>query len=99
MSHDERGAALPIHHEGDAFVIDRDGQRLGELTYTRLDPGTIRIDHTGVRDALKGQGAGKRLVEAAVAWARAEQQRIVPRCAFARDLFDKDASLRDVLAP
>jgi len=67
-------------HRG-AFVIERDGKRLAEMTYTVAGSRVI-IDHTTVDDALRGTGAGKQLVEAAVQWA----------------VFDRTAEYRDVLA-
>jgi predicted GNAT family acetyltransferase len=33
-----------------------------------------------------------------VAWARAEQLKVIPLCPFARSVFQRDESLRDVLA-
>ncbi|HEU0035022.1 MAG TPA: GNAT family N-acetyltransferase [Kofleriaceae bacterium] len=80
------------------FFIEVDGQRAGEMTYTRQDDHTIVIEHTAVGDALKGQGAGKRMVERAVQWAREHEQKIIARCPFARATFDKNPELRDVLA-
>jgi predicted GNAT family acetyltransferase len=81
-----------------AFVIERDAVRLGEMTYVRAGAQRIIIDHTFVDDALRGTGAGKKLVEAAVAWARAEQLKVIPLCPFAKSVFQRNESLRDVLA-
>jgi predicted GNAT family acetyltransferase len=94
-------AALAVGHDrdGEAFTIERGGARLAEMAYTWLSDQVIRIDHTEVGEALAGQGAGKQLVHAAVAWARAEHVRIEPRCSFARSVFEKDPTLRDVLVP
>lgn len=78
------------------FVIARDGRRLAELHYTV--GGSIAIlDHTEVDDALRGTGAGARLVKAAVEWARAEKLHIMPLCPFAKSVFEKTPELRDVL--
>lgn len=100
MSEPAAAPALVIGHDedGEAFTIEKDGERLAEMSYTWLSDQVIRIDHTEVGDALAGQGAGKKLVHAAVAWARAQNVRIVPRCGFARSVLDKDPSLHDVLA-
>jgi len=83
-------------HRG-AFVIERDGKRLAEMTYTAAGETRIIIDHTHVDDALRGTGAGKRLVEAAVQWARAEEKKIIPLCPFAKSVFDKTPAYADVL--
>ena len=90
VAHEERG------HRG-AFVIEKDGTRLAELTYTVAGSRVI-LDHTTVDDALRGRGAGKKLVEAAVEWARAGNRKLMPLCPFARSVFDKTPGYRDVLA-
>ena len=84
-------------HRG-AFYIERDGKRLAEMTYSVAGETRFIIDHTEVSDALRGTGAGKKLVEAAVQWARAEKKKIVPLCPFAKSVFDKTPEYRDVLA-
>ncbi len=80
------------------FVIAVEGRQLAEMTYSRVNDRIVIIDHTEVSDELRGQGAGKQLVLAAVAWAREEGQRIVPLCPFARATFEKHPELGDVLA-
>ena len=90
----------PIRHERTehrgAFVIEREGKRLAEMTYTVAGSRAI-IDHTTVDEALRGTGAGAKLVEAAVLWARAEHVKIIPLCPFAKSVFDKTPQYLDVL--
>ena len=86
---------VPAGHKG-AFVIERDGRRLAEMTYSMANQIMI-IDHTQVDDALRGTGASRRLVQAAVEWARAEKKTILLLCPFAKSVFDKTPELRDVL--
>jgi uncharacterized protein len=90
VAHEEQG------HRG-AFIIERDGKRLAELTYTVAGSRVI-LDHTSVDDSLRGQGAGRQLVEKAVAWARAENRKLMPLCAYAKSVFDRTPEYRDVLA-
>jgi predicted GNAT family acetyltransferase len=75
---------MRIDHEtagdGGTFFIDAEGRRLAELTYVLSGADRMTINHTGVRDELRGKGAGAQLVEAAVQWARAEQKKVVLRC-------------------
>jgi uncharacterized protein len=91
----------PITHEHGghrgAFVMEGDGKRLAEMTYTVAGSRVI-IDHTTVDDALRGTGAGKKLVEAAVQWARAGNIKLLPLCPFAKSVFDKTPDYADVLA-
>ena len=89
-----------IHHQRagarGAFVIRRDGRVLAELSYS-VGGAIAILDHTQVEDALRGTGAGAKLVNAAVAWARTEKLQIMPLCPFAKSVFDKTPALRDVL--
>ena len=89
-----------ITHQRDgqrgAFVIKRGGQTLAQMTYS-MGGGIAIVDHTDVDAALRGTGAGARLVKAAVEWARAEKVQIMPLCPFARSVFDKTADYGDVL--
>jgi len=90
-----RHAASPTRG---AFVIERDGQRLAEMTYVRAGAKRVIVDHTFVDDALRGEGAGRRILQAVVEWARAEQLLVIPVCPFAKAMFERDASIQDVLA-
>lgn len=64
------------------FVIDH-GDAESELRYRKQADRLILI-HTGVPDALSGQGIGGRLIRAARDHAQAEHLTIVPWCPFAR---------------
>jgi predicted GNAT family acetyltransferase len=89
------------HHEHDAkgtFYLEKDHQRLAEMTYSRTNAAMVIVDHTEVDPSLGGQGVGRALLGALVEWARATGTKVVPLCPFAKAQFDKDASLRDVLA-
>jgi hypothetical protein len=82
-------------HDG-AWVIERDGATLAELYY-KSAPGRIVLELTTVSDALRGSGAGKRLIEAAAQWARAANVTVIPMCPYAKSVFKKNPELRDVL--
>jgi predicted GNAT family acetyltransferase len=81
-----------------SFYIETDGERLAEMTFSRAGESLIIIDHTEVSDKLKGKGAGKQLVAAAVAHAREQKIKILPLCTFAKSVFDKVEEYRDVLS-
>jgi predicted GNAT family acetyltransferase len=51
-----------------------------------------------VSSGPRGTGTGAKLVAAAVAWARAEQRKLLPLCPFARSVFEKTPAYADVLA-
>jgi len=79
-----------------AFFIEKDGARLAEQVYRRVDPGHVVIVHTEVNPQLQGRGVARRLLDASVAWARAGGTRIAATCPYAKAQFEKDASIRDV---
>ena len=87
----------PGHKGKGAWVIERDGKTLAELTYTTAGSRVI-LDHTDVSDALRGTGSGKKLVIAAAQWARESNVKLMPLCPFAKSVFDKTPEIRDVLS-
>ena len=89
IEHEQQG------HRG-AFFVERDGRRLAQLSYTVAGTRVI-LDHTEVDDALRGTGTGRKLVAAAVDWAREEDVQLMPLCPFARSVFDKTPEFGDVL--
>lgn len=80
-----------------AFFIEENGKRLAEMTFSKAGDTRIIIDHTDVSDALRGKGAGKQLVAAAVEHARRHHLKILPLCTFASSVFDKVPAYQDVL--
>lgn len=87
----------PGHIGKGAWVIERDGKTLAELSYTTAGSRVI-LDHTDVSDALRGTGSGKKLVIAAAQWARESNVKLMPLCPFAKSVFDKTPEIRDVLS-
>lgn len=80
-----------------AFVAQEDGKNAGEMTYSKAGDKMIIIDHTEVDPAFGGKGVGKKMVLAAVDFAREHHIKILPLCPFAKAAFDKDESIQDVL--
>jgi predicted GNAT family acetyltransferase len=81
-----------------AFFFEQGGKRLGAMTFSRMNPALVIIDHTEVDPSLAGQGIGRKLLDTAVAWARETQTKIIATCPYASAQFAKDPSIRDVLA-
>lgn len=88
------------HDEGKkgTFYIEQDGERLGELQYFHPNSNEINIFHTEVSDKLAGQGMGKKLVGAAVEYAREKGLKIEATCPFAHKVIEKTPEFQDVLA-
>jgi len=97
----EDSEAMQREQDGDrgSFYLERDGRRLAELIYATARDGAVAIlVHTEVDPSLRGQGVARKLVQAAVKWARANHVRLVPVCPFAKAILAREESFADVLA-
>src|SRR5699024_8109888 len=69
----------------------------GELVFDFDKDGDYVIKHTEVQDSLSGQGAGKRLVDTMVDFARQEDKKIKAECTLARSVMEKDNDHKQLL--
>lgn len=83
---------------GSFIMFDNDVQ-IAEMAYTWAGEQLLIIDHTDVDEKYKGQGLGRKLLDELVAFVRAKNVKVIPLCPFSKSVFDKDASIRDVLRP
>jgi predicted GNAT family acetyltransferase len=79
------------------FEAIEDGKEAGKMTYTWAGDSKFIIDHTEVSEEFNGKGVGKKLLMAAVEYARTNNLKIIPLCPFAKSVFDKVEEIRDVL--
>ncbi|WP_264523622.1 GNAT family N-acetyltransferase [Flavobacterium sp. N502536] len=79
------------------FEAVEEGKQAGKMTYTWAGDSKFIIDHTEVNEDFNGRGVGKKLVMAAVEYARTNNLKIIPLCPFAKSVFDKVAEIHDVL--
>lgn len=92
---------MEIQFENDgkkgAAFIEKDGTRLAAMEFTMAGTNKMIIDHTEVDDSLRGQGVGKKLLSHIIDYVRKNEIRVIPLCPFAKSVFEKDESIRDVL--
>lgn len=79
------------------FYIENNGNIQAKMTFVFAGESQIIIDHTEVNANQNGKGFGRQMVESAVAYARDKGIKIIPLYPFAKNVFDKDNSLKDVL--
>ena len=88
-----------VHHREHGsrgeFYIEREGRRVGELTYSGTG-GAMVVGHTWVDPNLRGGRLAPSLVDAAVAYARREGRKIVPVCSYVRAVFGRTKDYDDV---
>jgi hypothetical protein len=81
-----------------AFYIGANGAFLAEMVYSRSPASQkLIIEHTDVNELYADKEIGQKLIATGVAYARIHQLKIVPLCSFAKTIFDKNDSFRDVL--
>lgn len=79
------------------FKATEDGKEAGRMTYSWAGTDRFIIDHTEVNPEFSGKGVGQKMVEAAVAYARENNLKIIPLCPFAKAQFNRHADWKDVL--
>ncbi|SSR89149.1 acetyltransferase [Acinetobacter baumannii] len=67
------------------------------MTYTWAGESMLIIDSTDVNENYRGQGVGRQLLDALVAFVREKDVKVIPLCPYAKSVFDKDPSIGDVL--
>lgn len=75
----------------------QNGQVTARMTYSRIDPNNIIVDHTAVNPNMKGTGAGKAIVFHLAEWARENNQKVLPLCPFTKGVIEKNPELHDIL--
>lgn len=81
-----------------SFAISENDKFIAAMTYSKAGEDKMIIDHTEVSEDFKGQGLGKKMLLALVDYVREHNIKVIPLCPYAKSVFDKDSSLKDVLA-
>lgn len=91
---------MEIKHSDDGakgyFSAKEGDVKAGLMTYVSAGEDKFIIDHTEGNPEFKG--IGRKLLDAAVAYARENNKKIIPLCPFAKKMFDKTPEIQDVLA-
>jgi len=84
--------------KGGKFFIDEPDESVTELVYKIRDQNKMVIEHTEVGEKYEGKGIGRKLVVAAINFAREHNMKVLPMCPFAKAVMERDAAYHDVLA-
>jgi len=91
---------MEIQHFNDAkkghFRAVEGETEAGIMTYIWDGADMMTIEHTVGNPEFKG--VGLKMLDRAVAYARAHSKKILPRCTFAKKMFDRMPEIRDVLS-
>jgi len=86
-----------VELEGDTFAFRHtlEGNMLAEITWTMLGD-IMAMDHTFVSPDLRGQGAAKKLLDHAAAYAREKEFKMEPICSYVVSAFEKSNEYDDI---
>ncbi len=79
------------------YLNDDNNQTIAVVAFPRISEGVVNIDHTFVDPSLRGQGVAGKLMEAAVAYFRANNLKVKPTCSYAVKWFSEHPECGDVL--
>lgn len=88
---------IEITRTAHAYAAYLDGERVGELTYSRQD-GQVTAIHTSVDSSAEGHGIGSALARALLDDARAAGEPVVAQCPFVTSYLDRHPEYADVRA-
>ncbi len=80
----------------DGYYYNKDGKDLGVINW-RLTDGVMEMTHTFVDPSLRGQGIAMKLLEAAVAYAKANNYRMKPYCSYVVRTIDQVPGGRELV--
>ena len=92
------GMEIKLTHNAAATRFEASpGGHLALCSYRRMGD-VLVLHHTEVPEALAGQGVAAALVQAALAWARAEGLKVRPTCSYVAAYMRRHPETQDLLA-
>ncbi|MFC3418069.1 GNAT family N-acetyltransferase [Salinicoccus hispanicus] len=79
------------------FVGEDELNPEAKIVFSVDDDQDYVVQETQVNDELGGQGVGNQLVETMAEFAQQEERKIVPLCPFAKDVMEKDDSMKQLI--
>lgn len=86
-----------LGHDAYAYVYEKDGQNLGEITWTLLGDVMV-MDHTFVSPTLRGKGVAKKLLDQAAEFARGRGYKMEAVCSYVVTSFENSSEYDDIKA-
>lgn len=72
-----------------AFINEQEGKVIAEISWVQ-DGNIMKMDHTFVSDALRGQGVAKQLLDTAADYARKHNYKMEAICSYVVTAFKRD---------
>ncbi|HSO59343.1 MAG TPA: GNAT family N-acetyltransferase [Paenisporosarcina sp.] len=86
-----------LGHDAYAFVYEKDGQTLGEITWTMLGDVMV-MDHTFVSPELRSKGVAKQLLDRSAEFAREKSYKMEAVCSYVVSAFNESDKYEDLKA-
>ncbi|WP_027108014.1 GNAT family N-acetyltransferase [Lacticigenium naphthae] len=85
-----------VREKSRIFAETDSGETVGRIEYKESSDNTFTILHTVVNKEYSGQGIARQLVDHMVAFARAEDRKIISECSYAKHVIDKNPEYHSV---
>jgi predicted GNAT family acetyltransferase len=89
--------SVKVLNQKGAAIAMKNGQRVGECTFSIAPPSTLVIDHTDVTDSERGTGLGEKMIAAIINYSEQHSYKIIPLCPFANAQFKKHSDWNYIL--
>ncbi len=91
-------AEIVVRHNPSAHRFEATVEGHLAVAEYALEGERVVFTHTFVPPELRGRGIAEKLVRPALAWARAEQRRVVPACSYVATFIARHDEFKDLLA-
>lgn len=89
---------MDFTHKPDQIVLySKDQYILAQITFPEIDEKNVKIDHTFVDPALRGQGIANQMIEQVITELRRQKKTAVPTCSWAKTWFEHHPEAHDVV--
>ena len=86
------------HEDNRIYSLNKEGKVIAEITFPAVGPLTVNIESTFVDPSLRGQGIADKLVQAAVDTIKAQHQKAIVTCSYAKEWFASHPEHFDLMA-
>lgn len=80
------------------FIGESEEDILAEITFNLDGKKNLVVDHTYVSESLRGQGIAAFLVLKVIEYARHKCYKIIPKCSYVINFFERHEEYFDILA-
>ena len=87
---------MEIQEGANQLFVGDESNPDAQIVFEKVDENTLEVTHTEVSESMQGKGAGGKLVDAMVNYARKQDKKLVASCSYADHKLAKNDDYQDV---